>query len=767
MNIYKPMINDPMVTENDPDYTIDLTADNPNTDDDQFAWDTQFMPKAFEILEADYPEGNPNEADISNNIKLSNDQKESITRLFAIKMLSIRLQTAIAFDMNLVQYNGCMNKLERHRRMNETIKTIENEVKMIESTINYDNKHTTAFIEEGRQIHIAANNYRMDMLYKQKLNEIQLHLQDKAFKTMTDIHVPIPVQLILGYGPKFNVPIFYGKRNLKRLINDIADFTAYTNLPYTGIHLPDVAEDFLVAEGSRDSLTIEQQSFIRKAYTFTIDFLNKNDNLLVVGTDKSKSTALMNKNEYDTKMRTMLGDGNTYQPLNSSSLSGYKKRNEYLLREAAKYNLVKEADISKILEREQDLPRIYGLLKDHKEGSPLRPVVNTKNTPGYVLAKVFSSLLTPILDKHNFNVKNGQDFIEKLKDVPYIPENIMFTADVGAMFTNIDFNMVNQALTRNYHKVKDITGYEVPLKLLQDISSFVSFHSSEIKYNELIVKQIKGMKMGSPASTVSANLVITHYMDITISNIQRPFALSLYVDDMFLITSQTNADNYKYRFNAINPRLQIELTTENPDETINYLNVLVLRNEAQYLTKWYKKDIASDRILNAASGHPNNVKRNVAIEYVKTMHDLTHPTFHPQIFPDAIRILKNNNYTEAMIHEIIANVKNKNKQETIKQKSPQKVIANSNLPTLYPAAPSGYKALPHIPGVTEIHAKVLNEQQAHLPPAKRVKIAHKPISKLATSIFNEHKYPNFVPAMTSTPNQTRNDSDTTNDINSS
>ena len=49
-----------------------------------------------------------------------------------------------------------------------------------------------------------------------------------------------------------------------------------------------------------------------------------------------------------------------------------------------------------------------GLIKVHKEGTPIRPIVNWKNSPGYKLAQLLTKLITshtPL--PYTYNVKNN------------------------------------------------------------------------------------------------------------------------------------------------------------------------------------------------------------------------------------------------------------------------------------------------------------------------------------------------------------------------
>jgi len=65
-------------------------------------------------------------------------------------------------------------------------------------------------------------------------------------------------------------------------------------------------------------------------------------------------------------------------------------------------------------------PTIRGLIKIHKEGSPIRPIVNWKNSPAYKLAKMLvKKLKIHIPLPYSFNVKNTVHLINDLLEIPY------------------------------------------------------------------------------------------------------------------------------------------------------------------------------------------------------------------------------------------------------------------------------------------------------------------------------------------------------------
>ena len=79
----------------------------------------------------------------------------------------------------------------------------------------------------------------------------------------------------------------------------------------------------------------------------------------------------------------------------------------------------------KLFESSPIAPRIYGLPKIHKEGAPLRPIVNTIGGLTYLLAKFLALKLKPLVGRTESFVKDSASFIKELKDIKLSPEDIL------------------------------------------------------------------------------------------------------------------------------------------------------------------------------------------------------------------------------------------------------------------------------------------------------------------------------------------------------
>lgn len=92
------------------------------------------------------------------------------------------------------------------------------------------------------------------------------------------------------------------------------------------------------------------------------------------------------------------------------------------------------------------MPRMYGTVKIHKQGRPIRPIVDTRNSVGGPIAEMLSTILKTYKCK-TVNILNTEDLIDRLKkikleqeetiDEEEEEENILASLDVTDMFTNI------------------------------------------------------------------------------------------------------------------------------------------------------------------------------------------------------------------------------------------------------------------------------------------------------------------------------------------
>ena len=99
--------------------------------------------------------------------------------------------------------------------------------------------------------------------------------------------------------------------------------------------------------------------------------IKKNKNIIVLGADKSKSTVIFKKAEYIEKMEIELEKPN-YLELEENPIDNVVKKLKKLVTELRRDKKLGE-EFKKISKIQNRTPQMYGIVKVHKEGHPLRP----------------------------------------------------------------------------------------------------------------------------------------------------------------------------------------------------------------------------------------------------------------------------------------------------------------------------------------------------------------------------------------------------------
>jgi hypothetical protein len=86
-------------------------------------------------------------------------------------------------------------------------------------------------------------------------------------------------------------------------------------------------------------------------------------------------------------------------------------------------------------------PVLKGLIKVHKENTPIHPTVNFRNAPTYSLARIFTNVLKKYISlPFVYNVQNSVQLMKDLANIPYVLGLRLASLDISNMYTNIPIN---------------------------------------------------------------------------------------------------------------------------------------------------------------------------------------------------------------------------------------------------------------------------------------------------------------------------------------
>ncbi|CAF1399640.1 unnamed protein product, partial [Didymodactylos carnosus] len=141
----------------------------------------------------------------------------------------------------------------------------------------------------------------------------------------------------------------------------------------------------------------------------TLKNLAKDKSIVITKPDKGRGIVIMDRNEYLTKMNSILSDVRTFKEIKQDPTIEKEDQLTRKLLQLKNDNFITVEEYKNIRPTGSQPGRIYGLPKIHKVGNPLRPIVSAINTYNYKLSLMLANKLehlrksvTLILDTFSF-----------------------------------------------------------------------------------------------------------------------------------------------------------------------------------------------------------------------------------------------------------------------------------------------------------------------------------------------------------------------------
>ena len=156
-------------------------------------------------------------------------------------------------------------------------------------------------------------------------------------------------------------------------------------------------------------------------------------------------------------------------------------------------------------------PKFYGLPKIHKTGNPLRPIVSSRGSVTYGVAKVISKVIKPLVGKSPHHIQSTGDFVSKAKGLTLQMGECLSSYDVTSLFTSVPIdpalNIIRDLLEKD-EKLNDRA-----VLLVQNITELLGFclHNTYFSFQNKFYEQIEDVAMGSLVSPIVANLFMEDF----------------------------------------------------------------------------------------------------------------------------------------------------------------------------------------------------------------------------------------------------------------
>ena len=411
------------------------------------------------------------------------------------------------------------------------------------------------------------------------------------------------------------------------------------------IDLKPELEERLRSEGTKHR-NPRHNSILTRSLKEAAKNLKNNNDIVIRKADKSSVYVIMNKSEYLSKVNDLLKDTSKFKHISSNPTEDLKKNTNEVI--DAVNAVIGDIKLPNIVGDYQP-GYLYGNVKIHKEGNPLRPIISQIPTPTYNLAKSLNKIISPFIP-NQYTIKSTNDFLDILHSNNC--NGVIGSLDVESLFTNVPIDETIGIILKHVFNHPTIAPPKIPPKLLQRLLELCTKESPFKSPEGKLYQQIGGVAMGSPLGPTFANFYMGELENKVFENPNlKPLIYARYVDDIFIVVkSEKEMINLQHIFqenSVLNFTYEIGVAGKLP-----FLDVEVNNKESKFETSVYHKPTDQGKCLNFNSECPEKYKLSVINNYINRAYKIsdTWPKFHQEI-SHIRQMLVNNNYPNKLFDD--------------------------------------------------------------------------------------------------------------------
>ena len=260
------------------------------------------------------------------------------------------------------------------------------------------------------------------------------------------------------------------------------------------------SNEMLTKSSSNNTTDINNQCNLNPSQHRALRQLKQDNSRVVLTADKGVAMVIMDQEDYTNKALTLLQDTNTYKVLPKDPTSQLKNKLISLHKDIKQTGGLSTNKYKQLYPTSAVPPKFYGLPKIHKTGTPLRPIVSSRGSITYGVAKELAHIIKPLVGQSPHHLKNTQHFIQQLQGKKLEPGEVIISFDVKALFTSVPVHPAIQIVKQRLQQ-----GNTLPQKTnmsIPQITSLLEFclTNTYFLFQGKYYEQVQGAAMGSPIS---------------------------------------------------------------------------------------------------------------------------------------------------------------------------------------------------------------------------------------------------------------------------
>ncbi|KAJ6646371.1 hypothetical protein Bhyg_01582 [Pseudolycoriella hygida] len=492
-----------------------------------------------------------------------------------------------------------------------------------QTTNQYLNAIDKSFDESLAQHNASLHTKFMHLLNTQ--NYIPNMKYDESFvQNISGVDVPEEMTLILSLGPKF--AILPERLPIPDIIRDLEYIVTRYSHPSI-VNAVRGQLSYTLTKFSKQQPKLNRiQRFIKRASSVTKKFLKDHNDIFISCSDKGNKTIICSTQDYKFKMKEMLDDTTQFAVLLKDPTPSCERMLNNQLKAMFEKHTINKYKKLHLQSTTAIPPRVFGQYKIHKQrpdgrGHPIRLITSTIKTVSYNTSKFLTSILTTSYDKPKYTIKNAQSALNILENVRLLRNHRLASFDMENCFGSISTQLAIDIIRNDFDSIirpHTTVDKEDFIELLRICLNECNY----LLYQGQFYRQLNGIFMGSSLGSIIVQIVSEHIVNLVLNQLRKegiipPIVWLIYVDDHLVVCQEKVVKTILSRLNAFDPN-HIKFTCEmEQNQSINYLDLTVIREHGSIITNWYSKSIASNRMLNYHSSHPRKMVLNVAKSFVR------------------------------------------------------------------------------------------------------------------------------------------------------
>jgi len=363
----------------------------------------------------------------------------------------------------------------------------------------------------------------------------------------------------------------------------------------------------------------KSNSNLTKPERIALKNLQHNQDIIIKKADKSAGIVILNKQDYEDKIYSMLNDTNVYTRTDINDTLEVKHTLDCFAKQLYEAHYINKKQLRHITNFIPKCPIFYGIPKIHKLNNPLRPIVSQINGPTSKISKYLDLLLSTAEKQIPHLLQDTTAFLKLIEENKHTHNNtILVTLDVISLYTNIPqiegADLVTQFYTDTIQLWNNSSISPIAPELLHKLILFV-LQNTTFEFNNQYFTQNYGTTMGSNFSVKFANIYMYMFLQRFLQSYTGPIPnfFARLVDDIFFLWHHPEPALHELLHTLNNHHSSIKFEMNYSYTDINFLDTIVYvnSNTDTLHTKLYIKPTYKNQYLHYNSEHPAHIKSSI------------------------------------------------------------------------------------------------------------------------------------------------------------